>query len=75
MEAFFTGILEIIVEFQNYIYVFIAIALLCLAVAGLLGGDDVKAKIKQNILWICFFAALGLGAVSFSNWIVGRFSF
>lgn len=75
MAAFFMGILEIIVEFQNYIYVFIAVALLCLAIGGLVGGDEVKSKIKQNLLWICFFAALGLGAVSFSQWIVGKFTF
>lgn len=75
MASFFQGILDIVAEFANYIYVLVAVALLCLAVAGLVGGDEVRSKIKQNLLWIFFFAALGIGAVQFAQWGVGKFNF
>ena len=69
------GLLNLINEVKNYIYILVAFALLCVAVGGLLGGDDVKAKIKQNILWIALLAGIAIGCTQIAQWVVGSFTF
>lgn len=75
MDGFFRGILEIIVDVKDYVYVLVAVALFCLAIGGLVGGDEVRAKIKVNLLWIALCAGLAIGAVQIAQWAVGNFTF
>lgn len=75
MSGFFLGLLNLINEIKNYVYIMVAFALLCVAIGGLLGGEETRGKIKQNILWIALCAGIAIGCVQLAQWAVGNFTF